>query len=96
MLRRLKSLGTLVDDLKGIYISFILPKLMYASPAWSSFLNITQHHQLEKIQMRVRRKILGFAFGEYDSALIMLNLLRLSVKHEEALKKFGKGLLKHP
>lgn len=33
MLRRLKSLGAQADDLKTIYTSFILPKLMYASPA---------------------------------------------------------------
>ncbi|MPD04445.1 hypothetical protein E2C01_100136 [Portunus trituberculatus] len=42
MLRRLKSLGTPADEVKGIYITFILPKLMYASPVWSSSLTFTQ------------------------------------------------------
>ncbi|MPC67274.1 hypothetical protein E2C01_061447 [Portunus trituberculatus] len=32
MLRRLKSLDTPTDELKGTYITFILPRLMYASP----------------------------------------------------------------
>ena len=83
MLRRLKSLGTPVDELKEVYTSFILPKLIYASPAWSPSLNITQHHQLEKIQKRAFRLILGPAYTDYESVLNTLNLLRLSIKHEE-------------
>ncbi|MPC89285.1 hypothetical protein E2C01_084223 [Portunus trituberculatus] len=42
MLRRLKSLGTPADELKGIYITFILPKLTYASPVWSTSLTCTK------------------------------------------------------
>ena len=68
---------------------------MYASPAWSPSLNITQHHQLEKIQKRALRLIIGSAYTDYESAHNTLNLPRLSVKHEEALMKFGEGLLKH-
>ena len=96
MLGRLKSLGTPADELKGVYTSFILPKLMYASPAWSSPLNLTQHHQLEKVKKRALRIILGPAYCDYKGALITLNLQRLSVRHWEALMKFGEGLLKHP
>ena len=95
MLQRLKSLGTPADKLKEVYTSFILPKLMYASPVWSPSLNITHHHQLEKIKKRALRIIPGPASHDYESALNMLNLPRLSVKHEEALMKFGEGLLKH-
>ena len=96
MLRRLKSLGTRAAELKDVYTSFLLPKLMYASPAWSSCLNLTQHHQLEKIQKRALGIVLGLAYSDYESALNTQNLARLSVKHEEALMKFGEGLLKHP
>ena len=96
MLRRLKSLGTPADELKEVYTSFILPKLMYASPAWSSSLNITQHqHQLEKIKKRALRLIIGPAYHDYECVLNTINLARLSVKHEEALTKFWEGLLKH-
>ena len=95
MLRRLKSLGTPVDELKEIYISFILPKLMYVSPAWSSCLNKAHHHQLEKIKKHALSLILGPAYNDYKGALNMLNLLRLSVKHEEAPMKFGEDLLKY-
>ena len=68
---------------------------MYASPAWSSSLNLTQHHQLEKIQKRALRLILDPAYHDYESALNTLNLPMLSIKHEEALMKFREGLLKH-
>ncbi|MPC98227.1 hypothetical protein E2C01_093586 [Portunus trituberculatus] len=51
MLCRLKSLG--------MYLSFILPKLMYISPAWSSSLSSTQQQELKNVQKRVCRVILG-------------------------------------
>ena len=57
MLRRLRSLGTPADELKGVYTSFILPKFMYASPAWSPSLNLTQQQQLERVQKRACRVI---------------------------------------
>ena len=75
-------------ELKGVYTSFILPKLMYASPAWSSSLDPTQPHQLDK----VKRGDFVPAYCDYESALSTLSLPRLFVRHEEALKKLGEGL----
>ena len=49
MLRRLKSLGAPTPELTTIFTSFILPKLTYASPAWTSSLNLTQMRQLEGV-----------------------------------------------
>ena len=65
ILRRLRSLGTPAAELKGVYTSFRLPILMYAFPAWSSSLNFIQQHQLEKVQNRACKVILGSAFGDY-------------------------------
>ncbi|XP_050713416.1 uncharacterized protein LOC126996704 [Eriocheir sinensis] len=59
MLRRLRTLGAPAAELCSIYSSFILPKLMYASPAWSSSLTLTQQQQLERVQKRAFRVILG-------------------------------------
>ncbi|XP_050721171.1 uncharacterized protein LOC127001045 [Eriocheir sinensis] len=39
LLRRLKKLGTPARELASVYSTFILPRLTYASPAWSSSLN---------------------------------------------------------
>ena len=91
ILQRLRSLKRPAAELKGIYMSLILPKLM----VWSLSLNLTQH-QLEKVQKRACKVILSHAFGDYASVLSTLCLPRLSVTHEEALRKFGEGLLKHP
>ncbi|MPC66576.1 hypothetical protein E2C01_060725 [Portunus trituberculatus] len=86
MLCRLKSLGTPNDELKGIYITFILPRLMYASPVWSSSLTSTQLQQLDDVQKRAYRIILGRpAYTNYDHALTTLNLSTLATGHQAAL-----------
>ncbi|MPC84394.1 hypothetical protein E2C01_079132 [Portunus trituberculatus] len=59
MLHRLKSFGTPADELKGVHLTFILPSLMYASPAWSSSPTSTQQQQPENVQKRTCRIILG-------------------------------------
>ncbi|MPC28547.1 hypothetical protein E2C01_021756 [Portunus trituberculatus] len=96
MLRRLKSLGTPADELKRIYIIFILSKLMYASPVWSSSLTCTQQQQMENVQKRACRIILGPAYTDYDHALCTLDLPTLATRHQAALVKMGRrGLLRH-
>ena len=94
MLRRLKSLGTPADELKGVYTSFILPKLVYASPAWSSSLNATQLNQLEKVQKRACRVILGPEYIDYSTALTSLGLPTLADRYHLAVTRFGSGLLR--
>ncbi|MPC27119.1 hypothetical protein E2C01_020281 [Portunus trituberculatus] len=69
---------------------------MYAAPAWSSSLNLTQREQLERVQRRALRVILGPACRSYEDALTCLSLPRLATRHQEALEKFGKRLLRHP
>lgn len=96
MLRRLRTLGASAAELCSIYTSFILPKLMYASPARSSSLTLTQQQQLERVQKRAFRVILGPDYHTYDIALTTLNLPRLSDRHQDALSKFGISLLHHP
>ena len=96
MLRRFRSLGTLSDELKAVYTSSILPELVYASPTWSSSLNVTQSKQLERVQLRACKVILGPAYIDYDNAVVTLNLPRLTTTYKHALTKFGAGLLQIP
>ncbi|MPC27934.1 hypothetical protein E2C01_021124 [Portunus trituberculatus] len=96
MLARLKSLGTPTDELKGIYITFILPRLMYTSPVWSFSLTYTQQQQLEDVQKRACKIILGPDYTNYDHALTILSLPRLAAIHREAPVKLARGLLRHP
>ncbi len=96
MLRRLRSLGAPDNELKFIYTLFILPKLSYASPAWSSSLTITLQQQLERVQKRAFRIILGPAYSGYDEALSTLNLPSLTTHYHNTLKNFATKLLHNP
>ena len=93
MLRCLRSLGTQSDELKRMYTLLILPELVYASPIWSSSLNVTQSKQLERVQRRECKVILGPAYIDYDNAVVTLNLPRLTTTYKHALTKFDAGLL---
>ena len=90
MLRRLRSLGTPGKELGEVYKIFILPTLTYGSQAWSSSLNLTQKQQLERVQKRACKIILGPDYNGYDNALSTLSLSKVSQLHQEALHKFGK------
>ena len=95
LLRRLRSLGTPAAELASVYTHFILPKLTYASPAWSSSLTATQRHQLERVQKRACRLILGNQFTNYQAALHTLHLTTLQERHTHLLQKFACKLLLH-
>ena len=95
LLRRLKSLGTPVSELASVYSHFILPKLTYASPAWSSSLTATQRSQLERVQKRACRLILGNLYTSYQAALDTLHLTSLADRHSHLLEKFAGKLLVH-
>ena len=96
LLRRLKSLGFPPTELKYIYSVFILPKLTYASPAWSSSLTNTQKDSLEKVQKRACKIILSTSYTSYEVALHTLNLPSLSDTYQQNLTRFGLNLLNHP
>ena len=94
MLRRFTSLETPTNKLKGVYTTIILPKLVYSSPVWSSFLNTTQLHQLERVQKIACRVILGPAYVDYTTALTNLSLPTLAERYHLALPVFRAGLLR--
>ncbi|MPC14580.1 hypothetical protein E2C01_007348 [Portunus trituberculatus] len=52
--------------------------------------------QLEDVQKRACRIILGFDYTNYDHALTILSFPRLASRHREALVRLGRGLLRHP
>ena len=81
VLSRFWSLGTPADELKGVYTSFILPKLVYASLVWSPSLTTTQIHQLESLQKKACRLILGPAYVDYNTALTNLSLPTLAERY---------------
>ena len=96
MLRRLKSFGLPTTELCNIYNLFILPKLTYASPAFSSSLSLTQLRRLERIQKRAAKIIMGPSYNTYVDALSTLDLITLADYYKHALTQFGRKLLKNP
>ena len=84
------------NDLLQVFKTFILPKLCYASPVWSSSLNLTQRKKLERIQKRALKIIIGPNYINYNDACLQLDLPTLSNLHEQHLKKFGTKLLNNP
>ncbi|MPC83802.1 hypothetical protein E2C01_078519 [Portunus trituberculatus] len=87
----LKSLGTSADNLRGVYLTFILPRLMYASRACSYSFSSTQQQQLENVQKRTCRVIHGSAYTNYNDALTTLSLPKLSARRREDLEKLERG-----
>ncbi|KAK3890459.1 hypothetical protein Pcinc_005588 [Petrolisthes cinctipes] len=96
MLRRLKSLGTPQCELRSIYHMFILSKLTYASPSWFPSINTTQKKQLERVQKRACRIILGADYTTYSEDLITLGMVSLDTVHHNILRRFSIELLSNP
>ena len=106
MLRRLKSFGVPAIELVNLYKTFILPKLTYASPAWSSSLGIGQKDRLERVQKRALKISLGSSYISYEQARHSHNLLPLAVPdnplvpeqtiYYQALLKFAYKLYNDP
>ena len=96
MLPRLKSLGIPQWELRFIFNTFILPKLTYASPSWFPSINTTQKQQLERIQKRACRIILGADYTTYGEALDTLDLASLDTVYQSIMRRFCEQLLIHP
>ncbi|XP_050710401.1 uncharacterized protein LOC126995155 [Eriocheir sinensis] len=93
MLRRLKSLGVPALKLATTFKIFILPKLTFASPAWSPCLTTTQLGRLERVQKRAVKIILGTSYTTYDIAFATLHLTTLAAQYTTSLEQFGLKLL---
>ncbi|CAH1244451.1 MRC2 [Branchiostoma lanceolatum] len=94
LLRRLKSFKLPVPDLTTVYISYVRPLCEYACPVWSPGLTATQSSQIENVQRRACRIILGSNYTRYREARCYLGLPTLQERREQLILKFGRGLLK--
>ncbi|CAH1266934.1 Hypp3636 [Branchiostoma lanceolatum] len=94
LLRQLKKFHLPQNDLLAVYTCYVRPHLEYAAPVWSPGLTSTQAKQLENIQRRACRTILGKHYNSYPEACTQLNLPSLVSRHEQLCRKYGRGLLK--
>ena len=77
-------------------MGYVRPVLEYASPVWHSGITQKQINQIESIQKRVCRIILGHQYSTYSQALSKLGLEPLSDRRTSlctkfALRKFKSG-----
>ncbi|KAI8516655.1 hypothetical protein Bbelb_052360 [Branchiostoma belcheri] len=96
LLKQLKKFHLPHADLITVYICYVRPIVEYAAPVWSSCLTKTQSKQLEGIQRRACRIILGNQYTCYLEACSELSLPTLESRREELCTKFGRGLLNFP
>ena len=81
------------EDMLTIFHTYIRPILEYACAVWHPAITKYQCHQLERIQKRTLKIILGNDYVSYESALRDLNLTSLSDRRDMLVLKFGQQIL---
>ena len=94
MLYVLKRFRASASDLTSVYQMYVRPVLEYASPLWHSSITKHQADQMELIQKRACRIILGNQYSSYSEALETLELCSLVERREHLLRGFGQSMLK--
>ena len=77
MLRILKGFRLPVCDLVSVYCSYVRPVVEYCAPVWHPGLTEHQRAQIERIQRRACRLMLGPQYCKYSHALEALHLSTL-------------------
>ena len=93
MLYALRKHAAPVEDMLAIFQTYIQPILEYACAVWHPSLTKNQSHQIERIQKRTCKIILGNDYLDYESALRELNINSLANRREDLVVKFGQQVL---
>ncbi|KAI8511319.1 hypothetical protein Bbelb_104190 [Branchiostoma belcheri] len=94
ILKRLRKFNLSQNELLIIYTAYIRPLMEYAVPVWSPGLSKQQVDQLERIQRRACRIIMGPAYTGYASSLEHLKLTTLAERRETLCLNFARSLIK--
>ena len=89
MLSRLKRFGVPTGDLVSVYIGYVRPTCEYAAPVWHGSINNDQTSQLERIQKRACRIILGANYSSYTDSLDQLELQTLNDRRLQLCSQFA-------
>ena len=93
MVDALRKHAAPVEDMLTIFQTYIRPILEYACAVWHPALTKNQSYQIERIQKRTCKIILGNKYQDYESALRELNITSLVDRREELVLKFGQQVL---
>ena len=94
MLRILKGFKLPAEDLLVVYCSYVRPVVEYCAPVWHSGLTEQQTMQIERIQKRACRLMLGLNYNTYVDALATLDIPSLASRREKLCLNLAKGLTK--
>ena len=89
MLRKLKEAGFSCQELVTIYKGYMRPVLEYAAPFWHPGRTQKQVDQVENIQKRVCRHILGWEYTSYPDSLAELELESLDDRRLHICREFA-------
>ena len=95
MMTKLKYVGVKTVDFIDIYI-YIRSVIEYCPVAYHSRLTQTDSDKFERVQKTCLKVILGDMFLDYESALEMCGLDRLSNRRVKRCLDFAQKSLKHP
>ena len=96
MLRSLKRFGFDQDELSIVYKSYVTPVVEYADVVWHSGLTCKQSGDIERIQRRACRTILGHQFTTYSESITRCNLIKLSDRMGDHCLSSAMGLEDNP
>ena len=95
ILRRLKSLGTALPELKDVYIKQIRSVLELAVPVWHSSLTQGNISDIERVQKAALHVMLGDSYICYKNALYITSLETLDARRNRLCSKFATKAVKH-
>ena len=95
LLRKVSSFGTSIEEMKNIYVLYIRSVLEQSCVVWHSRLTEENSHDLERVQKAAMKIILGNKYNEYENALEMINLEKLSERRRNLCLKFAQNCLKN-
>ena len=90
-----KYTGVSIEDLLNIYKLFIRSKAEYMSALWHSGLTLEEDRKIENIQKSSLKIILQEMFIDYDTALEICALQKLSQRRLSHCLSFAKRCLKN-
>ena len=90
ILRRMKNIGLENNVILDVYIKEIRSVLEFCVPVWNGALTVENSTQIESIQKKVLKIILGGEYRSYEYACKIFNIQSLEVRRDNLCLKFAK------
>ena len=95
ILQKLFSFKVSMKDMVNIYILYIRSILEFSCQVWHYSINEEEKQDLERVQKVALRIILNDDYQNYEQALEVLNLDKLSSRRDKLCLSFAKKCLRH-